>query len=110
MGYMSIPGMNHDNTRVARPSVKDLADSNPNFAEYRKNKGKFTDTGMDIGEKVMADGEPGVVRHEEYDQHSGTVRQIVQRSSQTGSGTREVVWENAGPNRQRLVSSRRIFS
>ncbi len=113
MTYYSIPGVKTlDNTRKVRPSVADLADANTNFTEARARwASQPTKTiGMEIGELCHRNGTPAKILHEEYDQHKNQVVQVMQESSQVGSGTIETTWAPDGPKRMKVVQQRSIHS
>lgn len=108
MTFYSIPGTNYDNTR-SRGGI--LSDLNPNFKEYYEHRDEHDNkaTGMDVGEKCNIHGVKAEIMHEEYDQHTNTVKQIVRTDSQSGSGTREVEWSPIDRGKMRVTRIRRIF-
>ena len=113
--FYSYPGKkNNDNTGSGKPTVKALADANPNWAEWRKNRdaNPLTTIGMDVGEYCRNDGEVAKLLHEEYNPRENTITQVLQRSSAVGSGTIEATWvpQSEGQKATKLTRTRTIHS
>lgn len=107
--FFSIPGFQHNSARSHGGFMRGV---NPNFSQYYENHAEHAGkaTGLEAGERVTIDGEPGIIHHEEYDQHTGKVHTIVQRSDALGSGTREVTWSTKDPKQMIIERIRRITS
>lgn len=101
--FFSIPGMkpsggegraNMDrqgaNFRGNLPDPRD----NPDMADFYANRNETSHAvGMEAGERFNYKDAGGEVLHEEYDQHTAEVIQHVKVNSQTGSGTRKLIWK-----------------
>jgi hypothetical protein len=113
MTFYSYPGKrNHDNTKAIRPSVADMAAANTNFTEFRKRRDENPQTtiGMEDGELCQRNGTPAQLMHEEYNQHTNEVVQVIRENSQVGSGTVETTWSPDGPKRMKVTKQRNIHS
>ena len=114
MTFFSYPGASHRNTNEGlrrRPSVKDMADANPNWAQWRKDRDSnpLQSIGMEIGELCKSEGEPAKLLHEEANS-DGSITHTLQRSQAEGSGTVEATWVPDGPTKTRLTKTRQIHS